>query len=162
MTIAVLTLAVINTIALIYFGYVLYKIDSRTSHTYLETLKNRNFQIETYNKMMDLYTDVLSLDTRFDGFEAEIDKLNDRVDNHLDFARSADDNIAEMRKDIQKILDKFDDDDFQYFKGTLKRAREMRTDSIDYSPLYDKLFSQLYPNNTHLDDQKGDESNEQT
>lgn len=165
-------LAIICVISVVQFGLIIYlamelRYYSRTCKELIKIMKDQNNLIDDSGKLVNHNSNTISELIRA---LYELNKLvcehDKKIDETNEWVTSVDDNIADMRKDIQKILEKFDDEDLQYFKGTLKRARGINTNSIwdseDYSDLYKKIVSKMPPLDTHLDDQKGDEANEQT
>lgn len=166
MTIAISVTALIEAIALVYFGLVILEIRYKMNNVYPELIKIINDQqnvlqgtLDSIHRWSDISADIVDHIERVEDMEGDIKDI-------FEWIHSVDDNIADMRKDIQKIFEKFDEDAYHYINASTMKAKDIDANliqhSIDYSALYDKLFSKRPPLDTHLDDQKGDEANEQT
>lgn len=165
-------LAIICAISVVQFGLIIYlamepRYYSRTCDELVKIMRKQNILIGDSGKLVDHNSDVVSdLISTLHGLNKLVCEHDIKIDETNEWITSVDDNIADMRKDIQKILEKFDEDAYHYINASTMKAKDIDANliqhSIDYSALYDKLFSKAPPLDTHLDDQKGDEANEQT
>ena len=165
-------LAIICAISVVQFGLIIYlamepRYYSRTCEELIKIMRQQNILIGDSGKLVDHNSDVVSdLICTLHELNNLVCEHDKKIDETNEWITSVDDNIAEMRKDIQKILDKFDEDAYHYINESIKKAKDIKTNSIwdskDFYALYDELISKLPHHDTHLDDQKGDEANEQT
>ena len=165
-------LAIICVISVVQFGFIIYLIKepryySRTCEELIKIMKRQNILIDDSGKLVnrnsDSISDLICTLYKVNKLLCEHDK---KIDETNEWITSVDDNIAEMRSDIQKILEKIDDDAYHYINESIKKAKDIKTNSIwdskDVYALYDELISKLPHHDTHLDGQKGDDANEQT
>ena len=162
MTIAILILVLINTAAIAYLTTVIFEIRDGVQSYYPSLVKIMAEQrdviqgtLDSINRWSDLCEDIIDHIERVEDMEGDIKDI-------FEWIHSIDDNVANMRMDIQKILDKFDEDAYNYINASIKKDKDENNNSVyhsmDYAALYDKLVSRQPPYNTYLDDQKGDDN----
>ena len=166
MSIVTLILLGINTIALLFCVVASSYIYRKMLDLDLDILELRKDMCGTLKHVVEIDLDIINLDNRIDGLENSINQLEivigdigARTKDCSEYIKSTDDNVAEMRSDIQKILEKFNDYAYHYINAAIKNAKDINTNSLNDLIDYDKVYgkSNVKFTNETFDSEKGDE-----
>lgn len=156
MTFAISAIALIEAIALIYFGLVILEIRDEMNHVYPELMKiigeqNKALQgnLDALNRWSDLSADIVSHIERVEDMEGDIKDI-------FEWIHSVDNNVADMRRDIQDTETKLGylmavyDKNAQMFFEDLQSLQKDINESKEKLDKIDKVTGRYKDTNTNL------------
>lgn len=138
MTIAIIILVLINTVAIAYLASVIFEIRDKTNNVYPELIEIFNEQrniingiLDSMNRWSDLCADIISHIERVEDMEGDIKDI-------FEWIHSIDDNVANMRMDIQETDTKLGD----LMAVHDRDVQDIRKDiQLIYDPLTNGVFT---------------------